>query len=114
MSIQDPVADMLVRIKNAQAVAKPVVNVQNSKLKVAIANVLHDEGYIDGFSIDAGNMIIALKYCDGKPVIGRLERVSRPSLRIYQPKDKLPEVENGLGIAIVSTSKGVMTATKAK
>lgn len=118
MSLQDPIADMLVRIKNAQAVSKKAVSMPMSKLKVAIARVLHDEGYIDGFSEAKADgkatMTIELKYFEGRPVIDRLERVSRPSLRIYQGKDNLPEVENGLGIAVVTTPKGVMTAKKAK
>lgn len=117
MSIQDPIADMLVRIKNAQAVSKQSVNMPKSKLKIAIAKVLEDEGYILGFSehVFEGNpwMSVDLKYFQSEPVIGRLERVSRSSLRVYKAKDSLPDVENGLGIAIVSTSKGVMTAKNA-
>jgi small subunit ribosomal protein S8 len=117
MSIQDPIADMLVRIKNAQAVSKQTVGMPKSKLKIAIAKVLQDEGYVLGFSEDTmdGNpwMTVDLKYHQGVPVIRRLERVSRSSLRVYKAKNDLPDVENGLGIAIVSTSKGVMTAQDA-
>lgn len=118
MSLQDPIADMLVRIKNAQAVSKKTVCMPMSKLKIAIAQVLLSEGYIDGFS-DAkadgkATMTVELRYFEGRPVIQRLARVSRPSLRVYQGKENLPEVENGLGIAIISTPKGVMTAQKAK
>ncbi|OGT53737.1 MAG: 30S ribosomal protein S8 [Gammaproteobacteria bacterium RIFCSPHIGHO2_12_FULL_42_13] len=116
MSIQDPIADMLIRIKNAQAVAKDLVRIPKSKLKVAIAKVMQDEGYIDGLSEDeaAREMTITLRYFENKPVIRRLERVSRPSLRVYLGKGKLPEVDSGLGIAIVSTPQGVMTAAAAR
>ncbi|OGT41919.1 MAG: 30S ribosomal protein S8 [Gammaproteobacteria bacterium RIFCSPHIGHO2_12_FULL_40_19] len=114
MSIQDPIADMLVRIKNAQAVSKQTVGMPKSKIKIAIAKVLQDEGYVLGFSEEEkdGNpwMTVGLKYYQGTPVIRRLERVSRSSLRVYKAKNDLPDVENGLGVAIVSTSKGVMTA----
>jgi small subunit ribosomal protein S8 len=119
MSMSDPIADMLTRIRNAQRVEKPEVIMPSSKLKVSIANVLKDEGYIDGFRVDAGTggpaqLHIGLKYYAGRPVIERLERVSRPGLRIYRGRDALPEVMNGLGVAIVSTSKGVMTDRKAR
>lgn len=117
MSIQDPIADMLIRIKNAQAVSKKNVGMPKSKIKIAIAKVLEDEGYILGFSESEkeGNpwMSIDLKYYDGQAVIKRMERVSRSSLRVYSAKDDLPDVDNGLGIAIVSTSKGVVTAHSA-
>ncbi|EKD77321.1 MAG: 30S ribosomal subunit protein S8 [uncultured bacterium] len=117
MSMQDPIADMLVRIKNAQAVNKQFVNVPKSKIKVAIAKVLEDEGYITGFSEqESGSiptLVVELKYFESKPVIRRLERVSGPSLQVYCKKDQLPQVDNGLGIAIVSTSQGVMTAQQA-
>lgn len=117
MSLQDPIADMLVRIKNALAVSKKTVSMPKSKIKVAIATVLQDEGYILGFSDEtlSGNpgLKIELKYFEGQPVIRRLERVSRSSLRVYQAKNDLPVVDNGLGIAIVSTSQGVMTAQSA-
>ena len=118
MSMSDPIADMLTRIRNAQAVEKAAVSLPASKLKVAIAAVLKDEGYIDSFSVTqvgAHNTLqIALRYYAGRPVIERLERVSRPGLRVYKGKDGLPQVMNGLGIAIVSTPKGVMTDRKAR
>ncbi len=119
MSMSDPIADMLTRIRNAQRVEKPDVAMPSSKLKVAIARVLQDEGYIEGFRVDAGSggqseLRIGLKYYAGRPVIERLERVSRPGLRIYRGSDKLPQVMNGLGVAIVSTPKGVMTDRKAR
>lgn len=118
MSLQDPISDMLVRIKNAQAVDKKTVSMPKSKIKIAIAQVLLDEGYILGFSendVDGKpSMNIELKYFEGQPVIRRLERASRPGLRVYKEKDQLPQVDNGLGIAIVSTSKGLMTAAEAR
>jgi small subunit ribosomal protein S8 len=118
MSMSDPIADMLTRIRNAQAVDKTAVTMPSSKLKVAIAQVLKDEGYIDGFAIrnDDGKaeLEIALKYYAGKPVIERIERVSRPGLRIYKGRDAIPQVMNGLGVAIVTTPKGVMTDRKAR
>jgi small subunit ribosomal protein S8 len=119
MSMSDPIADMLTRIRNAQGVEKPEVAMPTSKLKVAIARVLQDEGYIEGFRVDAGSggqseLRIGLKYYAGRPVIERLERVSRPGLRIYRGRDDLPQVMNGLGVAIVSTPKGVMTDRKAR
>lgn len=118
MSMSDPIADMLTRIRNAQAVDKTAVTMPSSKLKVAIAQVLKDEGYIDGFAIknDDGKaeLEISLKYYAGKPVIERIERVSRPGLRIYKGRDAIPQVMNGLGVAIVTTPKGVMTDRKAR
>jgi len=118
MSMSDPIADMLTRIRNAQAVEKSVVKMPSSKLKVAIAQVLKDEGYIDGFVVrdETGKpeLEIALKYYAGKPVIERIERVSRPGLRIYKGRDSIPQVMNGLGVAIVTTPKGVMTDRKAR
>ena len=118
MSMSDPIADMLTRIRNAQMVEKGAVTMPSSKLKVAIAQVLKDEGYIDGFSIknDAGKheLEIALKYYAGRPVIERIERVSRPGLRIYKGRHDLPQVMNGLGVAIVTTPQGVMTDRKAR
>ena len=118
MSMSDPIADMLTRIRNAQLVEKPAVTMPSSKLKVAIAQVLKDEGYIDGFSVrDEGGkpeLEIALKYYAGRPVIERIERVSRPGLRVYRGRDALPQVMNGLGVAIVTTPKGVMTDRKAR
>jgi small subunit ribosomal protein S8 len=118
MSMSDPIADLLTRIRNAQMVAKASVSIPSSKLKVAIAQVLKDEGYIDGFVVKAESgtpeLEIALKYYAGRPVIERLERVSRPGLRVYKGKDSIPQVMNGLGVAIVTTPKGVMTDRKAR
>ena len=118
MSMSDPIADMLTRIRNAQSVEKAVVTMPSSKLKVAIAQVLKDEGYIDGFVVraDSGKseLEISLKYYAGRPVIERIERVSRPGLRIYKGRDAIPQVMNGLGVAIVTTPKGVMTDRKAR
>ncbi|HXV09751.1 MAG TPA: 30S ribosomal protein S8 [Burkholderiales bacterium] len=118
MTMMDPIADMLTRIRNAQRAEKPVVAMPASKLKSAIAQVLKDEGYIDGFALreaeGRATLEISLKYYAGKPVIEKIERVSRPGLRIYRPKDELPKVMNGLGVAIVSTSRGVMTDRKAR
>jgi small subunit ribosomal protein S8 len=118
MSMSDPIADMLTRIRNGQAAEKTVVDMPSSKLKVAIAQVLKDEGYIEDFSVrtDAGKatLSVALKYYVGRPVIDRLERVSRPGLRIYRQSRDIPRVMNGLGIAIVSTPRGVVTDRKAR
>jgi small subunit ribosomal protein S8 len=118
MSMSDPIADMLTRIRNAQSVEKPVVSMPSSKLKVAIAQVLKDEGYIDAFAIKTegvkSELEISLKYYAGRPVIERIERVSRPGLRIYRGRDAIPTVMNGLGVAIVTTPKGVMTDRKAR
>jgi len=118
MSMSDPIADMLTRIRNAQSVEKPVVSMPSSKLKIAIAQVLKDEGYIDGFAVKAegakSELEISLKYYAGRPVIERIERVSRPGLRIYRGRDAIPQVMNGLGVAIVTTPKGVMTDRKAR
>ncbi len=118
MSMSDPIADMLTRIRNAQIIDKAAVTMPSSKLKAAIAQVLKDEGYIDGFAIknDGGKaeLEIALKYYAGRPVIERIERVSRPGLRIYRGRQALPSVMNGLGVAIVTTPKGVMTDRKAR
>jgi small subunit ribosomal protein S8 len=118
MSMSDPIADMLTRIRNAQVVQKVSVAMPSSKVKVAIAIVLKDEGYIEDFAIseDAGKaeLKIGLKYYAGRPVIERLERVSRPGLRVYKGKDQIPNVMNGLGVAIVSTPNGVMTDRKAR
>jgi small subunit ribosomal protein S8 len=114
----DPIADMLTRIRNAQTAQKGAVVMPSSKLKVAIASVLKDEGYIDDFAIRANGgkpeLDIALKYYAGRPVIERIERISKPGLRVYKGKDDLPRVLNGLGVAIVSTPKGVMTDRKAR
>ena len=118
MSMSDPIADMLTRIRNGQSVDKTEVVMPSSKLKVAIAQVLKDEGYIDGFSVVANNgkaeLHVGLKYYAGRPVIERLERVSRPGLRVYKNHQTIPQVMNGLGVAIVSTPKGVMTDRKAR
>jgi small subunit ribosomal protein S8 len=118
MSMSDPVADMLTRIRNGQQVEKTTVAMPSSKLKVAIAQVLKDEGYIDGFQIKAedgkAQLEIALKYYAGRPVIERIERVSRPGLRVYKGSNDIPRVMNGLGVAIVTTPKGVMTDRKAR
>jgi len=118
MSMTDPVADMLTRIRNAQMAEKHSVSMPSSKLKVAIAKVLKDEGYIDDFAIRENGakpeLDVALKYYAGRPVIERIERVSRPGLRVYKGKDDLPRVMNGLGVAIVSTPKGVMTDRRAR
>ena len=117
MSMSDPIADMLTRIRNAQASEKVTVAMPASKLKTAIAKVLKDEGYIDDFKLEEGvkpQLEIALKYYAGRPVIEKIERVSRPGLRIYKGTKDIPQVMNGLGIAIVSTSKGVMTDRKAR
>jgi small subunit ribosomal protein S8 len=118
MSMSDPIADLLTRIRNAQMVAKTSVSLPSSKLKVAIAQVLKDEGYIDGFKVNAeggkSELEIALKYYAGRPVIERLERVSRPGLRVYKGTGSIPQVMNGLGIAIVTTPQGVMTDRKAR
>jgi small subunit ribosomal protein S8 len=118
MSMTDPIADMLVRIKNALAVGKPQVSMPASKMKLAIADVLKAEGYIGDFRITgekaAAKLEIALKYYEGRPVIERLERVSRSGLRQYRGKDGIPSVLGGLGVAIVSTSKGLMTDRQAR
>jgi small subunit ribosomal protein S8 len=118
MSMSDPIADMLTRIRNAQRVDKTDVAMPSSKIKVAIAQVLKDEGYIEGYQVvdNAGRaeLHVALKYYAGRPVIERLERVSRPGLRIYKGRDAIPQVMNGLGVAIVTTSRGVMTDRKAR
>lgn len=117
MSMSDPIADLLTRIRNAQMVARQTVSAPSSKVKVAIAQVLKDEGYIDDFQVKDANghpeLEITLKYYAGRPVIERIERVSRPGLRVYKKRDDIPQVMNGLGVAIVTTSKGVMTDRKA-
>jgi small subunit ribosomal protein S8 len=117
MSMQDPLADMLTRVRNAQQVGKTNVVMPSSKLKVSVAQVLTNEGYISGFSVSEGvkqELTLELKYFDGKPVIVEIDRVSRPGLRNYAGKQALPTVRAGLGIAIVSTSKGVMTDRAAR
>ncbi|WP_425475600.1 30S ribosomal protein S8 [Candidiatus Paracoxiella cheracis] len=116
--MQDPIADMLVRIQNAQAVAKKEVKMPRSKLKMSIARVLKNEGFIVDYQevkdAEKPEMMITLKYYDGKPVISELERRSRPGLPVYENKNELPTVKNGLGIVIVSTSKGVMSDREAR
>ncbi len=114
----DPIADMLTRIRNAQAAGKLEVSMPASKLKQSVAKVLQDEGYIAGFEVqdDDGKptLNVTLKYYDGRPVIEHIKRVSRPGLRIYKGKDDLPKVQGGLGVAIISTSKGVMSDRAAR
>ncbi|MBK1674432.1 30S ribosomal protein S8 [Ectothiorhodospira shaposhnikovii] len=118
MSMTDPVADLLTRIRNGQRAAKTEISLPSSKLKVAIANVLKDEGYVADVVVSEQDkkpvMTVKLKYFQGRPVIETIRRVSRPGLRIYRNKDELPKVIGGLGVAIVSTSKGVMTDRQAR
>ena len=118
MSMSDPISDMLTRIRNAQMAEKTTVAMPSSKLKVAIAKVLQDEGYVEGYSVSSNDgkpvLEIGLKYYAGRPVIEKIQRVSRPGLRIYKGRDGIPSVMNGLGIAIVSTSKGLMTDRRAR
>jgi len=118
MSMSDPIADMLTRIRNAQMAEKTSVEMPSSKLKVSIAKVLKDEGYIEDFAVRPNDgkpqLDIALRYYAGEPVIEKIERVSRPGLRVYRGTDELPRVMNNLGVAIVSTSKGVMTDRQAR
>ncbi len=119
MSMSDPISDMLTRIRNGQKINLESVKMPSSKKKEAIATVLRDEGYIDGFEVEDGpankvNLIVNLKYFEGKPVIEKIQRVSRPGLRIYKRKDELPEVLGGLGVAIISTSSGVMSDRAAR
>ncbi|OGA10374.1 MAG: 30S ribosomal protein S8 [Betaproteobacteria bacterium RIFCSPHIGHO2_12_FULL_69_13] len=118
MSMSDPIADMLTRIRNAQMVGHVEVSMPSSGLKASIARVLKDEGYIEDFAVrDDGakkELRIGLKYYAGRPVIERLERISSPGLRVYKGRDDIPRVMNGLGVAIVSTSRGVMTDRKAR
>ncbi len=118
MSMSDPIADMLTRIRNAQMVGHREVMMPASKLKSSIAAVLKDEGYIEDFGQrdkdGKSELVVSLKYYAGRPVIEKLERISKPGLRVYKGRDNLPKVMNGLGIAILSTSRGVMTDTKAR
>jgi len=118
MSMSDPISDMLTRIRNAQIAEKVTVKMPSSKLKVAIAKVLQDEGYVEGFNISTNEgkptLEIGLKYYAGRPVIEKIQRVSRPGLRVYKGCEDIPKVMNGLGVAIVSTSKGLMTDRKAR
>ena len=118
MSMSDPISDMLTRIRNAQLAEKTTVSMPSSKLKAAIAKVLQDEGYVEGFKVvndgAKATLEIGLKYYADRPVIEKIQRVSRPGLRIYKGSEEIPKVMNGLGIAIVSTSKGLMTDRKAR
>ena len=117
MSLQDPISDMLTRVRNAQKASKVEVAMPSSKQKISIADVLQSEGYISGFSVDEAvkkTLTIELKYFQGKPVIEDIKRISRPGLRIFKSKDDLPSINGGLGIAIISTSKGVMTDRAAR
>jgi small subunit ribosomal protein S8 len=118
MSMTDPIADFLTRIRNGQAAGRTEISLPSSKLKLALAKVLKDEGYIEEFSVvttDGKSALkVLLKYYQGKPVIDRLERVSRPGLRVYRGKDDLPSILGGLGVAIVSTSQGIMTDRQAR
>ena len=118
MSMSDPIADMLTRIRNAQATNKVVVSMPNSKVKVGVANVLKDEGYITDYRVDDNDgkplLEVTLKYYEGRGVIDSIKRASRPGLRIYRRKDELPRVLDGLGIVVVSTSRGIMTDVAAR
>lgn len=118
MSMSDPIADLLTRIRNAQMVSKASITVPSSKLKIAILQVLKEEGYIEGFEVKTENgksdLHVDLKYYAGRPVIERIERVSKPGLRVYKPSKAIPQVMNGLGVAIVTTPRGVMTDRKAR
>jgi len=118
MSMSDPIADMLTRIRNAQSTNKVTVSMPNSKVKMGIASVLKEEGYITDFRVDENdgkpNLEVTLKYFEGRGVIDSLKRASRPGLRIYRGKDDLPRVLDGLGIVIVSTSRGYMTDVAAR
>jgi len=116
--MSDPIADMLTRIRNAQMAEKVTVAMPSSKLKVALAKVLQDEGYVDGYKVVTDNgkptLEIGLKYYADRPVIEKIQRISRPGLRVYKGSEDIPQVMNGLGVAIVSTSKGLMTDRKAR
>jgi len=118
MSMTDPIADFLTRIRNGQSSGKTEVAMPSSRIKLALAKVLKDEGYIDDFGVGSDDqkstLTLRLKYFQGRPVIDRLERVSRPGLRVYRAKDELPKVLGGMGVAIISTSRGVMTDREAR
>jgi small subunit ribosomal protein S8 len=118
MSMTDPIADFLTRIRNGQAAGKSEVSMPSSKIKLAMAQVLKDQGYIDEFDVSTeggkSDLRISLKYYQGRPVIDRIERVSKPGLRVYRGKDELPAILGGLGVAIISTSRGVMTDREAR
>jgi small subunit ribosomal protein S8 len=118
MSLSDPIADMLTRIRNGQGARKTHVTMPSSKIKVAISAVLQDEGYINGFEVSdetaKPTLSVQLRYYEGQPVISRIGRVSRPGLRVYRGKDDIPEIMGGLGVAVVSTSRGVMSDKAAR
>ena len=118
MSMTDPIADFLTRIRNGQASGKVEVKMPSSRIKLALAKVLKDEGYLDDYAIvpegAKSTLTLRLKYYQGRPVIDRLERISRPGLRVYRAKDELPKVLGGMGVAIISTSRGVMTDREAR
>ena len=118
MSMSDPIADFLTRIRNGQLSGKPEVAIPASRIKLALAKVLKDEGYIEDFAVDGEakkpTVKVRLKYHQGRPVIERIERVSRPGLRVYRAKDELPKILGGMGVAIISTSQGVMTDRQAR
>ena len=118
MSMTDPIADMLTRIRNGQASEKSQVSMPSSKLKTSIAEVLKNEGYIESYKVDENDgkpvLVVDLKYYEGKPVIATIKRASRPGVRMYKQKDELPKVEGGLGVAIISTPNGVMTDRAAR
>jgi small subunit ribosomal protein S8 len=118
MSMTDPVADLLTRIRNGQSAGKANISLDSSKIKTAIARVLKDEGYVADFHVESETgkprLVVDLKYYEGRPVIDRLERVSRPGLRVYRGKDELPKVLGGMGTVIVSTPQGVMTDRQAR
>ncbi|PPI88556.1 30S ribosomal protein S8 [Candidatus Pantoea edessiphila] len=118
MSMQDSVADMLTRIRNGQSSNKVAVNMSSSKLKLAISKVLKEEGYIENFKVIDNDkktqLELTLKYFKGKPVLSKIQRISRPGLRIYKKKNNLPKVMDGMGVAVISTSKGVMTDSMAR
>lgn len=117
MSMQDPIADMLTRMRNAQAVSKESVVMFSSRTRRAIAELLKHEGFINDYHVDDAKqqqLSITLKYQHGKPVISQLQRVSRPGLRVYKPADALPKVKDGLGVVVVSTSKGIMSDREAR
>lgn len=118
MSMTDPIADFLTRIRNGQLSGKPEIAAPASRIKLALAKVLKDEGYIEDFAIDGDSkkptVKVRLKYYQGRPVIDRLERVSRPGLRVYKAKDELPKILGGMGVAIISTSQGVMSDREAR
>ncbi|EKE01905.1 MAG: hypothetical protein ACD_21C00025G0016 [uncultured bacterium] len=118
MSMSDPIADMLTRIRNAQAVKKPDVSMPATKLKAAVAEVLKTEGYILDYKVESvegkKQLMLSLKYYQGKPVIENIRRISRPGLRVYRDKNKLPQVMGGMGVAIISTSKGIMSDRAAR